>query len=474
MSVRRFSLPAIALTALLAGTTTACLPSSGDDTKKTSQQPPGEALHGDEHGGQGISNATSTGADTPASGTETYFAAALNGANEVPGADGKAVGDKDGKATALVRVKGDQVSFAVSWEGTGAPTAAHLHLGGKGANGAVKVPFFASALPDTARATTGSVKVTDKAVLDDLVKNPGGFYFNLHTGEFPGGAVRGQLTKLAKPVDLDSVLKKGPLTGPADGAQEVDPGNGKQFGDKDGKADTSVKAWQNCIEYAYKWSNVAPPTLGHVHKAEAGKNGDVVAPLFDAGLGLPQSITGLSGIVEVDPALVDRINKNPANYYTNLHTAEFPGGAVRGQLSKGEAPKAVALNAAVVKGVQIYACTPKQGGGTEFTQHDVSAVLRGDIKHSFVQKNAGPPQWIAPDGSSVTGKVVTKTPNGDKNIPELVLDATQTGKPAGVLSAATQILRLNTHGGVAPAGACDAAAQPTVEVPYGADYLFLG
>jgi len=36
-----------------------------------------------------------------------------------------------------------------------------------------------------------------------------------------------------------------------------------------------------------------------------------------------------------------------------------------------------------------------------------------------------------------------------------------------------EILRLNTVGGVAPAGACDPATQPIVKVPYKADYVFL-
>ncbi|MFJ8010768.1 DUF3455 domain-containing protein [Streptomyces fagopyri] len=35
------------------------------------------------------------------------------------------------------------------------------------------------------------------------------------------------------------------------------------------------------------------------------------------------------------------------------------------------------------------------------------------------------------------------------------------------------VLRLNTRGGVAPAGACNPTTHPTARVPYTADYLFL-
>ncbi|WTW94979.1 CHRD domain-containing protein [Streptomycetaceae bacterium NBC_01309] len=497
MSARRFRLPAFALVTTLAFAAVGCSSSddgagktqSGADQPAASQgQPPGSppagdgtaagadpaAGHGDSHGAAPASDQTSTGAAEPATGDETFFAASLNGANEVPGTDGKAVGDKDGKATALVRIMGDQVSFGIRWEGIAPPSAAHLHLGAKGANGPVKVPFFAAPLPDSALATTGSVKVADAALLEQIRNEPGGIYFNLHTGEFPGGAVRGQLVKLAKPVDIKSVLKNGTLPAEADAKQEVQNAEGKKTGDADGKATTSVRPWGNCIDYSFSWTGVAPPTLGHLHKAPPGSNGDVVATLFDGKAGLPQSITGLAGSAEgIDPAIVDRINANPGNYYTNLHTGEFPGGAVRGQLSPPVVPKSPALNLAVVTGNQIYQCTSKDGVFA-FTQLDVKARIEGDIDHTFVNKTAGPPQWVAPDGSAVTGAVATKTPNGDANIPELVLNATQTGKPSGLFASTTQILRLNTQGGVAPAGTCDPAAQPTVQVPYKADYVFIG
>lgn len=131
------------------------------------------------------------------------------------------------------------------------------------------------------------------------------------------------------------------------------------------------------------------------------------------------------------------------------------------------------FTAAVVRGVQIYACTQQADGAYAYTQHNVRASLQRRIRHSFVAPNAGPPQWIAPDHSAVTGTVVTRTPNGAGNIPELVLTATQSGTSRGLLSRVTEIHRLNTVGGVAPAGTCDPAATPTVEVPYRADYVFI-
>ncbi|MFH0179817.1 DUF3455 domain-containing protein [Streptomyces cacaoi] len=136
-------------------------------------------------------------------------------------------------------------------------------------------------------------------------------------------------------------------------------------------------------------------------------------------------------------------------------------------------PTSGTFQASVRSGVQIYACTKQPDGTFAFTQHNVRATLKGGIKHSFVSPASGPPQWVAPDGSAVTGTVTSKTPHGAGNIPELELTATQTGLPTGKLASVTKIRRVNTQGGVAPTGPCDPAANPTVEVPYSAVYEFI-
>lgn len=402
------------------------------------------------------------------SGPATYLAGALRGRNEIPTPGGPAVGDQDGRATAVVKVKGNQVTFAVRWDDTATPTALHIHSGAKGTNGDIKIGLFGKALPAGARAVSGTVTVADTAVLQQLRSNPGDFYVNLHTGEFPGGAVRSQLHKLNKPVELGGVLNgaaTATLDAHADGRQEV-PGP-KPSGDRDGRAEWLLTATGTSVSYAATWSGIAPVTNGHLHEGDRGTNGPVVADLFADTEGLPAGVNGIAGTTQVDAALASRIAARPKHFYTNLHSTEFSGGAVRGQLSEATNRQPHAVNADVLGGSQIYHCT-----ATGFAQFGVAAVLRGDILHSFVQPVAGPPQWQAPDGTAVTGKVVTKTPNGDGNIPELVLDATRTGKRAGMFGATTQVLRLNTIGGVAPAGACTPGSVATV--PYQADYLFLG
>jgi CHRD domain/Protein of unknown function (DUF3455) len=230
------------------------------------------------------------------------------------------------------------------------------------------------------------------------------------------------------------------------------------------------------LSYSVSWRGTGTPTEAHIHAGGRGADGPVVVPLFTT----PRPAGGFaSGTVTVtDPALLASLRADPGSFYTDLHTTAFPGGAARAQLHllthTVSTSGVAALQESVVLGSQIYACTLRPDGSFAFTQHDVEAHLTGGIHHTFVQPAAGPPQWQAPDGSAVTGPtVVTRNDNGAGNIAELNLDATQIGASTGLLAHAVEVLRLNTVGGVAPAGSCDPQATPIVHVPYQADYVFI-
>ncbi|MEU1627809.1 CHRD domain-containing protein [Streptomyces sp. NPDC020096] len=138
-----------------------------------------------------------TAATAATGNTATYYAASLVGANEVPKPGGPKVGDPHGRALEFLRIQGDRVQFAIKWSGIGAPTMAHIHAGARGVNGPVKVAFFEQTLPGSLNAVTGSVTVKDAKLLKDITAHPGDFYVNVHTAQFPGGAVRGQLHKVS-------------------------------------------------------------------------------------------------------------------------------------------------------------------------------------------------------------------------------------------------------------------------------------
>ncbi len=73
-----------------------------------------------------------------------------------------------------------------------------------------------------------------------------------------------------------------------------------------------------------------PATGAHIHAGDASIAGPVVVALD------PPDETGVSAgcVTDVERALVKAIRKHPADYYVNVHTSDFPAGAVRGQLSK--------------------------------------------------------------------------------------------------------------------------------------------
>jgi Protein of unknown function (DUF3455) len=182
-----------------------------------------------------------------------------------------------------------------------------------------------------------------------------------------------------------------------------------------------------------------------------------------AGTGAGQA-SGAAGARLGDPAAAPSSAK--VTRFDGANTSQASGGIVRANPGSGDT-----LVAPVIRGVQIYQCTAKPDGTNGYTQFNVKAKLKYGIDHTFVEDTAGPPQWVARDGSAVTAKKVSETPNGEGNIPELELAPTQSGKPNGLLAGTTKILRLNTKGGVAPAGDC--YPDDVKEVPYQADYHFI-
>jgi hypothetical protein len=282
------------------------------------------------HGSAGTAGSVKT-SPVSSKAPSAFFAAQLSGKNEVPAPGGPAVGDPQGRGVALVKIKGDRVSFSVSFSGIKAPTLGHIHEGKAGVNGPVKITLFGSALPDTTRAAAGSVTLTDAKLAKTIRTNPAGFYVNLHSAEFPGGAVRGQLKSLNKRVDVLSVVKGGGFRALLDGGQEVPAANGAAVGDRNGHAVSFVRARGTTVDYSLAWVGIGAPTLGHVHQGKAGVNGPVKVNLFTTPV--PETIFALSGSAPgQDAQVVKDIRKNPKGFYVNIHTAEFPGGAVRGQL----------------------------------------------------------------------------------------------------------------------------------------------
>ena len=154
-----------------------------------------------------VSGLLSTGCNDATEGKE-FFQADLSGSNEVPARDTAATG-----VCGFV-VTGNRVDFSITTEGLSSDVVgAHIHLAAAGTNGPVRVPFINPNLAGTNTQTPfaapnegilmensfGTSDVTGGLTLDDILAamRSGNAYCNIHTVNFPGGEIRGQIRPLS-------------------------------------------------------------------------------------------------------------------------------------------------------------------------------------------------------------------------------------------------------------------------------------
>jgi hypothetical protein len=116
-----------------------------------------------------------------------------------------------------------------------------------------------------------------------------------------------------------------PLTATLLGSNEV-----PIMGDPDGSGsfEMTLNLGQGTLTYELNVSGIEPATMAHIHVGGAGVAGGVVVPLQAPTDG------SSSGTLMVSKELARAMLKNPEGYYVNVHNADYPGGALRGQLMK--------------------------------------------------------------------------------------------------------------------------------------------
>jgi hypothetical protein len=93
-----------------------------------------------------------------------------------------------------------------------------------------------------------------------------------------------------------------------------------------GTARIKLDASKGQVCFKLTWSKIKPPVAAHIHKGAKGTAGPIVVPLFTT------APAKHSGCVSASKTLVAAIIKTPRAYYVNVHTSDFPAGAIRGQL----------------------------------------------------------------------------------------------------------------------------------------------
>jgi|GEM_PF-3469581 len=274
---------------------------------------------------------------TPPSTNITVFTAQLKPESEVGG--GKA--GASGVAVVSIDALNGQACIELVTSGLGDLVGGHIHTGAAGVNGPVVIDFALSGTdPDSCVAVS-------QTLATDIELDPAGRYVNLHTAEYPSGAIRGQLglpdQGAAQTVALVTTMSGDQETG---------------AGDPDGTGSAYLWADRTANEVCISGSvsNIDLPSGAHIHSGAVGVDGPVVVVLDQ---------TDLTGCHAVSDALADELALTPENFYVNVHNAAFPAGAVRGQLGtrNGAGERGTRRLVAPIRGLEEVAPGDPDGSG---------------------------------------------------------------------------------------------------------------
>ena len=231
---------------------------------------------------------------------QSAFRADLNGAQEVPPVNT----DAGGYGIATLNAN-DTVTYEVrTW--LVAATVAHIHDGPVGVSGPIL--FTLSGGPSVWSGTTPVLSASEKA---DLLAS--GLYFNVHSGTFPGGEIRGQIVPM--PITFGSHLT---------GDQEVPPTGSAAVGEG-----TAIVNSNMTITYNVTTTGVVG-TVAHIHTGDFGVSGGILFPLT----GGPSVWSGTTPAMSA----AEFATLQESGLYFNVHSGAFSGGEIRGQIVPTEIP----------------------------------------------------------------------------------------------------------------------------------------
>ena len=237
----------------------------------------------------------------------TYYTGTLNSAQEVPTNSSTAVGF--GRVT--LNDAETQITVSLIFSGLSSNQAAsHIHgSAAPGANAPVLFNIGSTGM------TSGTFTALTFAVTPAQVANlkNGLFYFNIHSANFPGGEIRGQIT-----VDA-------PFVSTIANYQEV-PRNSSTA---TGRGNVSLNATGTQIITSLQFSGLSSnQAASHIHGgSRPGVNSPVLFNIGSTGM-TSGAFTDL--FFSVTPTQVAQLKSG--QFYFNIHSANFPGGEIRGQI----------------------------------------------------------------------------------------------------------------------------------------------
>jgi len=265
------------------------------------------------------------------------FGAVLTGSQESPATTSPGFGNFTGTFDATRT----SMTMTLTVANLGAPISGfHIHEKAAGSvNGAIVINMQGLGGTFINNKMTGTFPVAAD-VAARMIANPSNFYVNVHTTQFPGGAIRGDL----------AITSGGVITYAADlrGSNEVPPTSSSAFG----SAFVSIDTTTNTLTWDVATSGFTP-TLAHIHgPAAAGANASVLINFATSAAAFTNGRTsGSISIASLPAETLTALLTTPANFYVNVHSAAFPGGEIRGQLTAANEYD-VAIAGHVVNGLQ--------------------------------------------------------------------------------------------------------------------------
>jgi Cu/Zn superoxide dismutase len=240
----------------------------------------------------------------PLFGDQILYTARLSGVAEVPPVATDAVGVatvtlNDDKTVARLNLTVSELSSEFM--------GVHIHAGLAGTNG----PVLVNLSSDYVNGKVVAEFPVSDALLRAMARRQ--LYVNVHTENYPGGEIRGQIALEASTSFI----------GGLSGNLEVPP----SLVEESGLVSVHVTPGTGVLEISALWEQMDSPVTGvHLHRGARGSNGPVVEDLTDLVIG-----NSIRGKLTAGNYLADLF---AGNIYLNVHTEAHPDGAIRAQLDQ--------------------------------------------------------------------------------------------------------------------------------------------
>jgi hypothetical protein len=248
--------------------------------------------------------------------------ATINAAQETPATTSPATGT----AIMLYDVKSNTFDLVVTINNFANTVAnSHIHEAAPGVAGAVVTPLGAESVYTRSGNTLTATfhNVTYGGDKPKLLQ--GGAYYNVHSAQFPGGEVRGQL--IAQPKRLYANINV---------AQEQASSTATINSNASGAAIMSYDPQANRMSLRvslYQFNNTLANS--HFHEAAAGTAGGVVTGLGGASVYTNGGGGYYTGTFDI-PYTGDPVKLLTGGAYLNFHSNVYGGGEIRGQVAASD------------------------------------------------------------------------------------------------------------------------------------------